>query len=116
MDVPAGRVVGHELKSAGCTGSRDCWRREAEGGSLRKLAEMLVQACLDLLKLFRPCCAVTPGLKCDEKEAVVGSSHKAEQAEANNTRGVFDAWRVGEDLLNLSRRRAGAFQRSRIRK
>src|SRR6202041_2478633 len=92
------------------------WRREAESGALRKLAELLVQACLDLLILFRPGCAVTPGLKRDKKEAVVSSPHKAEQAKANNTRGVFDAWRVGEDFLNLSRRRAGALQRSRVRK
>src|SRR4029077_8586278 len=96
--------------------ARDRRRREAESGSLRKSAELLVQALLDFLKLFRSCFAATPGLQRNEKETIVSSPHKAEQAEANNTRGVFDAWRVGEDLLNLPRRCAGALQRSRIRK
>src|SRR6266404_5496143 len=115
-DVPPGTIFEHELKSPGSTDSRNCWRREAESGSLRKLAKLLVQAHLDFLILFRSGLTITPGLKRDEKEAVIRSPHKAEQTEADNTRGVFDAWRVGEDLLNLPRRCARAFQRSRIRK
>src|SRR6202030_1475263 len=88
LNVPPGTVFEHELKSAGCADSRDCWRREAESGSLRKLAELLVQAHLDFLKLFRSGFTITPGFQRDEKEAVVGSPYKAEQAEANNTGGV----------------------------
>ena len=116
LNVPPGTVFEHELKSAGSADSRDRRRREAESGSFRKLAELLVQARLDFLILFRSGLAVAPGLQRDEKEGVVTGPDKAEQAEADNARGVFDAGRVGEDLLNLSRRCAGALQRSRIRK
>ena len=83
---------------------------------MRKLAELLVQARLDFLILFRSGFALTPWLQSDEIEGVVTGPDKAEQAEANNGRGVLDAWRIGEDLLNLSRRCARAFQRSRVRK
>src|SRR5207245_5195121 len=102
--------------SAGCADSRNRWRREAESGSLRELAKLLVQAHLDFLILFRSGLTITPGLKRDEKETVVSSPYKAEQAEANNACGVLDARRIGEDLLNLSRRCAGTFKRSRVRK
>jgi len=50
-----------------------------------------VQAHLDFLILFRSGLTITPGLKRDEKEAVVSSPYKAEQAEANNACGVLDA-------------------------
>src|SRR4029077_6821010 len=59
---------------------------------------------------------IAPGLKRDEKEAVVSGPHKAEQAEADNARGVFNAGRIGEYLLNLLRRCARTLQRSRMRK
>src|ERR1700758_4559761 len=116
LDVPSGTVFQHELKSARSADSGYGWRGEAENGPLRKLAQLLVHARLDFLILLRSGIAVTPWLQSDEKEAVVTCLDKAQQAEANNAGRVLDAWGVGEDLLNLSPRCAGALQRSRVRK
>src|SRR6185295_16206728 len=113
---PPGTVFQNELKSARSTHSRDCRWRKAESGSLWQFAELLVQALLDFLILFRSCFAITPWLQSDEKESVVTGPDKTEQAEANNACRVFHAWRTGEDILNLPSRFAGACQRCRIRK
>ena len=116
LDVPSGPVFQHELKSAGSADSRDRRRREAENGSLRKLAELLVQTRLDFLILFRSAFAVTPGLQGDEKEGVVTGPDIAEQAEADHAGVVLDPRRGAQDFLNVSRCRGRPLQRSRIRK
>ena len=107
-DVPSCPVFQHKLKTAGSAYSRDCRRRETEDSSFWKLAELLVQARLDLLKLFNPRFAVAPWLKSDEIEGVVTGPHKAEQTEANNARGVLHTWSIGQYIFNLFRRCAGA--------
>ena len=71
---------------------------------------------LDFLILFRPGFAVAPGLQSDEIEGVVTGPDEAEQAEANDAGGVLDTGRVGQDFLDLSRRRCRALERSRIGK
>ena len=110
LDILSGTIFQDELKSAGSAHSRYCRRRETEDGSLRKPAEFLVEVRLDLLKLFRAGSAVAPGLQSDEIEGVVTGPDKAEQAETGNARGVLDAGRSCEDLLNLSRCRCRSLQ------
>src|SRR6267378_3159077 len=71
LNVPPCTILQGELKSSGGANSRDCRRREAENGSLRKLAELLVQVRFDFLILFRPGFTVAPGLQRDEIESAV---------------------------------------------
>src|SRR4029077_18705429 len=82
LHVPPSTVFQHELKPPRSADSRNGRRRETENGPFRKLAQLLVQVRLDLLILFRPGCAVAPGLQRDKIERVVTGPYKAEQAEA----------------------------------
>ena len=54
----------------------------------------MVQARPDFLILFRPRLAVMPVLQSNEKEGVVTDPDIAEQAKADDARGVLDAWRA----------------------
>src|SRR5271170_143562 len=71
---------------------------------------------LDGLIRFVATLTVVPRFKADPKEGVVAGPDKTEQAETNHASRVLNARRICEDLLYLSRSRAGALQRRRIRK
>src|SRR5271155_2522917 len=71
---------------------------------------------LDGLIRFGAALTVIPRLKADPKEGVVAGPYKTEQAETNHASRVLNARCICEDLLYLSRSRAGALQRRRIRK
>src|SRR5713101_7188160 len=82
---------------------------------LRKLAELPIQTCLDLLKLLCPRRSLIPWLQSDKEERVITGPHVAQQTEADDAGGILDARCVSQDFFNVSCSRIRAFQRSRVR-
>ena len=116
LDVLAGPVFQDERESAGSADAGNGGRREAEGHSFRKLAQLPIQVRLDGLELLGSGLAIVPVLHGDEEECVVAGSHEAEQAEAQNAGGVLDAGRLRQNILDFRRHLLGSLQRGGVGK
>src|SRR5208282_1242745 len=114
FDVVAGAVFEDEGEAAGSADAGNGGRGERESDAFGNFAEFAVNVLFDLLELFIAGFAVVPGLEGDEEKAVVASTDKTEQAEADDAGGVLDARSVSEDVFDFARDFVGALHRSGV--
>ena len=79
-----------------------------------KPAQLLVYPQLDCLVLFLRLLSLLPRLQGDEKEGAISILNDAEKAEPDDSRSVFDARYLTENVFDFTRRLIRAVERSGV--
>ena len=101
--------------SAGRTYAGDSGWRKRKSNPVGKAAQLLVYPQLDCLVLFLWLLSLLPRLQGDEEEGAISILNDAKKAEPDDSRSVFDARYLAENIFDFTRRLIRAIERRGVR-
>src|SRR5262245_43655958 len=109
-DVFSRAILQYKGNTTGGTDSGNCRRRKCKRDAFTEARQFLRQMGLDCFVLFFGFLAFAPGFEVNEEKSAVSALHEAQQAKADDTRGVLDARCIGENAFDLATRLIGALK------